>query len=233
MSFGSFQRGFFLSGIFFVAGVSAATFFYLKLLESENPTGPLDNIPIGHHEFVLRSFHKCFGNITFDVKEDDEFEINGEGTFQAALGEMRKDFSFNIDSGFNSLRQLVGFYITARSGDDRVTFSLIEAHPIKVRLDARVQGKQIKFEREVPGPIVIRKNGDKSVSISHPWLRKIRFSNRSFGEQPLAKKFEIDISDSKVICEQAGYEPLRLDSLTTDLGVLSKDVQSIAKEIGL
>ncbi len=140
-----------------VASLIATKVAYNSIVRSEVArfTYQEDFLTVGDHSFVVNAQGLCIGEISFSLRKDKATFGKAQGKISAQV--LNKPIDVHIDGNFyfNPLGQMSDFFFSLASDDLQGSITTSSIHPIKIEAQTKINGELKKFEREIPGPIVI------------------------------------------------------------------------------
>ncbi len=226
MAFGSFQRDFLFSVFFALVGACVSVYLYRTFELLEKPKTPLGDLQIGHEEYLFTTHGKCFGSFTTDLLKEDNYELHGVGWIKVKTPEGEKFVRIETDSGFNSLGQLAGFYLFFFIEKDLISLGLQEVNPMKMTLKVRYGENDFQIQRDLPGPILLKENGDGTANISHWLLRKFE-GGITAQRQPFLEALDVHVHRDREACVKDEAVALDVSPLLAGAGMVQKSIQEI------
>jgi hypothetical protein len=209
------------------AAVALSALAYGKIVEEELPDRALlSSFPNGAHRYALLTGSACVGETKTEMKfEDDEYEFTLKGNVRFKLWD--RVFASSLDgfANFNSIGQLIGGAITIKNEKLFLRFGSININPVTLRLRAVYEGRPLDYSTQIPGPITLKENRDKTLRMEYLHFGKVMGSYQHLLDHPALRAFKV--SSLELFGAETGpcaesTSALDLTSLTAFVGVLNR-----------
>lgn len=137
-------------------GVTKYAYDSILSFESAKFSYQDDFLSVGDHHFTIKARNICIGEISFSLRKEKATYGKAQGKISASVSDSPIDVHIDGNFYFNPLGQMSDLHFGLTSEGLKASVTTSEIHPIKLEAEAVFNDKTRKFNKEIPGPVIIK-----------------------------------------------------------------------------
>ncbi|NLF24157.1 MAG: hypothetical protein GX589_00665 [Deltaproteobacteria bacterium] len=178
----------------FISCSSGALFAYDLMLKADRQRALLfGHAALGNYAYLGMNHDRCVAFFATSLKRQGETSVvNIEGILKALYHKSRIPLTFKLTAYFNALGQMIGSFVKITFSQNQLALGTLSINPIRVKLSVHSGGKLHRFKANIPGPLELVEDTDKTFRLRYTLLKKS--SATKYHQQTQALLPQLDFS---------------------------------------